>query len=248
MKTLSKLLLMAVLVTGCSKHDQAYYADNLDKAEEKIAECKADMMQAINDLDKDAAREVATDMECEYAQRAVAEYNRKKHEEARRLAAEKFAKEYQEQQAILEKMEFREFLQYGKQCAQYTSFNQPNCKAYSDLKKEKMQKEKRHLVEQYPNEKLEEYKERVCKGIDYDETYCNLARTAVNDVKEDKIVFYQQNREALVADFNECQSIYQDLVDKKMKKEAKLAVDSYKCQLALAGARKLKVYSFSKPL
>jgi hypothetical protein len=241
-------IITAIAISGCSKNDQAYYADNLDKAEEKIAECKADLREAIDNQDKDALRDVTTDMECEYAQRAVAEFNRKKHEEARRLAAEKFAQEYKEHSETLEKMTFKDFLQFGKQCQRYESFSQAQCKAYSDLKASKKQAEKRNLVEQYPNEKLEEYKERVCKGIDYDETYCELARSAVNGVKEDKIVFYQQNRDALVEDFNECQTIYQDLVDKKMKKEAKLAVDSYKCQLALAGARKVKVYNFSKPM
>lgn len=132
-KMLSILTLVTTTaISGCSKNDQAYYANNIGKAEEKTAECKADLREAIDIQDKEALRDITTDMECEYAQRAVVEFNRKKHEEAKRIATEKFQKEYQQQFSALEKTEFKDFLQFGKQCKQFESFNQPNCAAYNE--------------------------------------------------------------------------------------------------------------------
>lgn len=94
-KILLGVLVLAVLA-GCGEKNEEYYFQNLDKAKDKMAACKADAEKAFKNKDEKAFEKVRNDVECNAASDALQkqrqiDYEKKIQEQEleKKLAAEK---------------------------------------------------------------------------------------------------------------------------------------------------------------
>ena len=74
MKKILLCFFIVIGVVGCSEHDQEYYFNHIDKAKEKVQECKAQLKEAMVSRNKVKFTEILKDNECNAAQNAVAEF------------------------------------------------------------------------------------------------------------------------------------------------------------------------------
>ncbi|MUJ27917.1 hypothetical protein GNP73_07985 [Aliivibrio fischeri] len=256
LKKLAISLGVIIGLTACSERDFTYYQANIDKAQEKIAECEIEMKKAFMDGDAVRLQKTAEDVECKAATNAYNEYERKvaqlerdKREEEQRKQREldeaQFAKDLEKYTNQLTNMSFEEFYKFDRNC----SFSRTaQCKAFKNLKEARTADELSRLITQYPKEQLEAYSQKQCKGIEYDKNRCSLSRDAVYKQKKDQVNYYLDNRNALVSMFNTCQAKYAKFRKAQKFTDAQKSVDTFDCRMVANAASKLNVYSFAKPI
>lgn len=152
-------LLSVLVLSGCGSHDQEYYQDNLEEAEVKLAECTKQMMSAFMIADEAGFKAVSEDQECIAADRAIRadkDLQRKTKAEARdrqrQEAQVKFDLEYRRQLEALNEMPYVEFANIAKDCGFIAA--SPKCKAYSELEKQRHNREVELLVDRYSGSEL----------------------------------------------------------------------------------------------
>lgn len=249
-----------ILITACSERDRDYYEANIDDAQAKAEECEASMEAAFRTQDEEELESLAKDAECNFAVEVFQEHKRKlariKFEEQRkekervRKEEEKvFEQQYAEQLIALKELPYPDFFSLRKDCGVvFLAKKTPKCKAYADLKDEVETREIDVLKKQYSEGKLEEYRDSSCKGVEYNEAYCGLSRTAARQQKEERVNYYVNNREELKEEFNKCHATYDALRKSKKWQEANESIRTYQCEVVGKAAAKLKVYSFDKPI
>ena len=189
----------------------------------------------------------------EYEKKRIEE-ERIKEEEKKKLEKEKaekavlFEKEYMKELSSLETMKYTKFDKIKETCTMWsvTLSTSAKCKAYFELKEAKKLAEINQLKEKYPKGKLEVFRDKVCKGLNYDKVYCELSQKGASELESETISHYVNHRDILKMDFNQCQSEYLRLKGKW--KERNALTNSFKCRTVSRAAGKLKVYGFSKPI
>lgn len=98
---MKKIVLSVVVVgvlAGCGEKNEEYYFQNLDKAQDKMAACKADAEKAFKNKDEKAFEKVRNDAECQSASDALQKQRQIEYEQKvqareleKKLAAEKRA-------------------------------------------------------------------------------------------------------------------------------------------------------------
>ncbi|OOH92397.1 hypothetical protein BMT54_00390 [Pasteurellaceae bacterium 15-036681] len=83
------ILLVTLVLTGCSEKDKAYYLNNLDKAEAKKAECRSQQEKAFLAKDKQKLESLRKDAECQAAIEAIREHQQAEYERMKQEKAEK---------------------------------------------------------------------------------------------------------------------------------------------------------------
>lgn len=249
-----------IFLAACSKYDKAYYAANIDKAESKSRECNSAMEAAFVANNKEKITSLSEDVECKAAVEVFKKHKaelakverelKRKEKEQARLAAEKaFQEKYEQQLSSLKNLSYVDFVESTKDCVGSFSFKKsPICKAYQELKKDFDTKEIAVLKAKYSGEKLEDFRQDQCQGVNYSKLYCALALQAAREQKQEKIEDYLADRASLKKDFNQCQSQYDVLRKANKWGEANASIQTYQCSLVAQAASKLKVYSFNKPI
>lgn len=258
-----KLIFVALAVFGmsaCSERDLPYYQSHLDKAESKVKECAADLKEAFSAKDKDRLKVLSEDLECKAAKQAHTEYQRELAKLEQKKRAEERLKQRELEQAQytdevakytkeLSEMPISDFYAIRKECGQLSFGQRPaKCKAFDDVKEVKVTAELDALIKKYEGEKLSDYSQEQCKGIDYNEVNCDLSREAAKKQRQDQIDYYLADRDALKTVFNTCQAQYAELKKARKLTEARQHVKTFECSIVADAARKLKVYDFSKPI
>jgi hypothetical protein len=249
MKKLFVCVIAVAMLASCSDRDAEYYEKNPAKAKDRYMECEADAKAALMTKNEEAFQKIIADKECTFAHEALRAYENRKREE--KAAEEKriFLIAYEKESEILKDMEFVEFSSVGDFCkANFTYSNDAKCQAYRAMRESRERDERAAMATQYPGEELEKYRDRVCKGAEFSQLYCQLATKAASDQRTTRLTHYEQNRDDLVRDFNVCHSVYKELIDQKKRREAQLAVDNYECKILAQAARKVRVWNFSKPM
>ncbi|WP_345860739.1 hypothetical protein [Shewanella algae] len=254
-------ILMATFgLFACSEHDLPYYQSNLDKAESKVKECEAALKEAFSAKDKDQLKVLSEDLECKAAKQAHTEYQRELSKLEQKKRAEERLKQRELEQAQYEEevekytkelteMPIADFYAIRKECSLLSFGQRPaKCKAFDEIKEAKVTAELDVLIKKYEGEKLSEYNQEQCKGINYNEVNCDLSREAVKKQRQDQIDYYLTNRDALKSAFNTCQAQYAELKKARKLTEARQYVQTFECSVVADAARKLKVYDFSKPI
>lgn len=264
-----KLIIIFALLSasGCSDHNQEYYEANIDEAESKVNECEASFKAAFVAWDEEELKALSEDSECNFAAEVFTEYKmnlarierelKKEEEELKKEEKELkekeeeriYKKEYSEKMISLKDLAYFEFVKLKKDCKpMFGSKNTAKCKAYNELKKDRDIAEIEVLKDKYPDGKLEEFRDKSCKGMDYDEVYCELSRKAEAQQKEEKVEYYISNRDKLKNDFNQCHEKYMALQQSKKWEEARKLIRAYKCSVVGEAASRLKVRNWNKPI
>ena len=182
------------------------------------------------------------------AEEKIREEKKKKAEKEKAEKAVLFEKEYKKELNSLKTMQYAKFDKIKKTCTMWsvTSSTSPKCRAYLELKEAKKLAEINQLKEKYPKGNLEKFRDTVCKGLDFDEVYCELSQKAARELESETTAFYVNHRDMLRKDFNQCQSEYQRLQGKW--KERNALTSSFECRTVSNAAAQLRVYGFSKPI
>lgn len=189
----------------------------------------------------------------EYEKKRIEE-EKIKEEEKKKLEKEKtekavlFEKEYMKELNSLKTMEYATFDKIKETCTMWsvTSSTSAKCKAYLELKEAKKLAEINQLKEKYPKGNLEVFRNKVCKGLDFDKVYCELSKKGARELESETINHYVNHRDMLKIDFNQCQSEYQKLRGKWIEQDT--LINRFKCRTVGRAAAELKVYGFSKPI
>jgi len=249
-----------LLVTACSDRDREYYEANIEKAESKAEECENAMEAAFRAQDEEKLVAISKDSECNFAVDVFNEHKRKlarvkrelemkAREEAQKEEERIFEQKYSEKMVAFKELPYADFFKMRQDCGRiFSSKKTPECKAYGDLKNDVEAREIGLLKEKYSNGKLEEYRDKSCKGTEFDEAYCALSRTAAQQQMEERIEYYVSNRDELKSEFNKCQKTYSELRKAQKWKESDAAIRTYQCSVVGKAAAKLKVYNFNKPI
>ncbi len=254
------LSIAMVFLAACSKHDKAYYAANIDKAESKSKECNAAMEAAFVAQDEAKVTSLSEDVECRAAVEAFKEHKvalakierelkRKEREKAELEAKKAFEEEYNKQLSSLKGLSYADFFEQTKDCgSSFSSKKSALCEAYKNLAKEFQAKEIAVLKEKYIGGKLESFRDEQCQGSSYSKAYCTLAQKAAKEQRQEKIDAYLANRESLKKDFNQCYYQYDKLRKANKWGEANKSIQTYQCSVVARAASAVKVYSFNKPI
>ncbi|SUO95010.1 hypothetical protein [Suttonella ornithocola] len=116
------LSVLTLLLSACGEKDQAYYEAHPEKAEEKINQCKENLMQAAMNKDREKVEKIRTDAECQAADNARRILREKQR------AAEKAAEE-QARKEMLAKAEAQFQKEYGNMDlkAYLSAYRQSEC-------------------------------------------------------------------------------------------------------------------------
>ncbi len=262
-----KLFLLSTMVAnaGFFTHDLQYYETHLDDAKEKMDECFKSLQHALIDKDEDKIKELEQDSECDHADRALKEA-KSREEEARREIEEKQRKERQaknkalflqkKQEYILKykDMPYLEFLKDAEKCQYYRHYGNiftpkdSQCVAWKEMKKEKETIALDKLDATYPDKKLLDYKNKVCKRVQYGNIACNFAVLAFQHREESVIKNYLENRDLLKKDFNDCYAKITAFNKQRKFQEAQNVSNTYKCYMTYKAAQKLNIYGFFRPM
>jgi len=253
--------LCAVSLVGCSERNEEYYAGNLEAAQTKVQECEDQTKQAFIEKDKDKLQSISEDKECLAAQniyrthksnlrKLEREQQQERLEKEQQEQVKKFEAAYKKHTKKLKTLSYADFLVVQEQHCKRLTFEKikPICKAFNDLKPIKDNEQVIILKQKFKDKELEVYKEGVCMGLSFDETQCSLSKRAVREQQEEVQTYYLNNRDALKKDFNECSNRYSTFRKAGKHREATESLKEYKCQMVGKAARKLKVYSFKKPI
>jgi len=256
----------AVLHAGFFSNDKAYYDKHPKEAEEKAKLCEKALVVALQKGDMQLAEKYDKDEECKDARASYKEYltkKRKAQREARekQRAQEKAKKEavfkevYAKQLAIFKKADYETFMKLGKEdnCAHYfgelfsddLSPKDAKCKAWREIEPKKKQEKIGLLLKQYPQEKIFEYKEKMCKQYG---PSCDLAIKAADQETKNRVADYLAHKDKLKHDFNECYYALDKLAKAgKFNEKIKLQ-QSYKCNMPAQAALKLNIYGYFNPM
>ena len=221
-----------LLQAGFFDHDKEYYDKHPKEAKSKVDLCDKAVVTALKEGDMKLAEKYDKDDECLAAKKSLDEYKEKKRKEELLKKKAAFEKAYKEYLSKFEPMNYSSFMNAKKEACNNAGFFDDNakCKAWEDLKKEKIKAEIDRIIKENPKDKLFEYKKNVCK--DYFSDKCHLADKAVDKATEERIKFYLAHKDLLKKDYNECYHKIYDL-DMKSKYEEKSKVSfSYKCTTA----------------
>ena len=257
-----KTLLIGIFlsISACSDHNREYYEANIDKAELKMNECDASMEATFMSKDEEKLEALSKDVECNIAIKVFNEHKRnlakikrelkqRESEIAKKEEEKTFKKEYSEQLVLLKKLPYSDFINLKKDCKPtFMSKGTAKCEALNDLKKERDITEINALKDKYADGKLEAFRDKSCKGVNYSNIDCVLSKQAASQQQQDKIKYYISNRDKLKNDFNQCHKKYIALKKAKKWGEATKSLRTYQCKLVGKAAAKLKVYSFNKPI
>ncbi|MBN2769038.1 MAG: hypothetical protein JXQ68_08025 [Campylobacterales bacterium] len=265
-QTKLKLLVCCSMVSianaGLFDNDAAYYQDHPQKMDQKIDECNKAFAHAMIDKDKDKISDLKKDPECNAAHEAKKAL-RKKEYEARKRQEEKekadkealFNTEYDKSLSEFKTMDYQVFIGKEKEVCKSLSFFGDNlspeaakCKAWKDLKQVKENEGIETLLDQYPKDKILEYKNKVCEKALYGDPKCDFAIKAFNRETENVVEVYLSNREALKKDFNECQSSIDKLNKSGKYEEARKMQKTYQCEMALKAANKISIFGYFSPM
>ena len=256
-------LFMVVLTTSlfaCSDNDLSYYQSHLDEAKNKVQECDALFKKAITAQDIDQLETLSENLECKAARQARSEYQRelvqlenKKLKEERKKQLEqnkqKFITEYKRYKSELTGMKVEPFYGIQKECNR-SIYSEPSSKykTFKELQKTKWNAEISTLIEKYDGDKLVEFNKEQCRGLKYNQAYCEISHDAVKKQRKDKIEYYLVNRNILKTVFNKCQSKYIKLWRSTGFAEARQYIQTFQCSTVSAAAKELKVFDFSNPI
>ena len=266
--TILFLLTATLLNAGWFSHDKEYYLSHPDDAKAKLESCKQEFIEAIKEKDEDKIKDIQADSECRDAESAYKQHKRElyrakreleKQQRAKEMAKKKkaFEKEYQAKLELFKQSDFKSFMALKKECQYFSGTNlfgedyspkAAKCKAWKELQKDKEQKELTTLLSQYPDEKLLDYKNQVCKNAIYGDMTCNFARKAYEERTKQMVDYYVSHKDKLKQDFNECQYKVGKLHKSSKYQEAQKARDSYKCFMAAQAALKFNIYGYFKPM
>jgi len=258
--------LIILSIVGCGEKNKEYYEANIDKSEQKNIECETSIKEALKAKNKNKFESLVKDKECNIARKVMKEHKQhiaelqreieRKEYEKKRIEEEKekakkaalFEKEYVQELSSLETMEYVKFDKIKETCTMWsvTSSTSAKCKAYLELKEAKKLAEIKQLKEKYPKGSLEVFRNKVCKGLNFDKIYCELSQKGARELESETINRYVNHRDILKIDFNQCQSEYQKLRGKWIERDA--YINSFKCRTVGRAAAELKVYGFSKPI
>jgi len=270
LKTTTLLLLTATLLNaGFFSHDKEYYLSHPDDAKAKFESCKQEFVEALKEKDEDKIKDIQADSECRDAESAYNQHKQElyrakreleKQQRAKEMAKKKkaYEKEYQAKLEVFKQSDFKSFIALKKEC-QYFSFGgglystnyspkAAKCKAWKELQKDKEQKELTTLLNKYPDEKLLDYKNQVCKNALYGDLTCDFARKAYEERTKQIVDYYVSRKDKLKQDFNECQHKIDKLNKSSKYQESQKVKDSYKCFMAAQGAMKFRIYGYFQPM
>ncbi len=102
--SLATLFSSALVLTACSEpKDKAYYQNNPEAAEQKVQECRNQLMAAVQSKDKAKAEELAKDAECQWASEAKKAAQRAKRQAEAEARKAKIQAQRQQALAAAEK-------------------------------------------------------------------------------------------------------------------------------------------------
>ncbi|KAE9540534.1 hypothetical protein HT665_00115 [Ursidibacter maritimus] len=175
-KQLGLLSIGALLLVGCGEKDHQYYLENVDKAQEKVKECKAEVQKLLKEKNKEKLVELAANKECNAADSALKEH-RKQELEKQRLEKENARKE------LLEKIRKDLDKQYGnlswqEMAAEYVNHDCNNARSSSSW-------EQCEVLGKLYNEKEEQGKMELSKLsleqlLSEQKTYCTKDRRVLS--------------------------------------------------------------------
>jgi len=261
------LLTVTLLNAGWFSHNKEYYLSHPDEAKEKRNECEKSLAHAIIDNDKDKINAIQSNQECKdaksaYIQHRKTQYQAKqkieKQQRAKEMAKKKkaYEKEYQAKLEVFKQSDFKSFMALKQECEFYGgvlldkdySPKAAKCKAWQELQKDKEQKELITILNKYPDEKLLDYKNQVCKNALYGDMTCDFARKTYEERKKQIVNYYVSHKDKLKQDFNECYHKIDKLNKSSKYQEAQKVKDSYKCFMASQGALKFNIYGYFQPM
>ncbi|STY62039.1 hypothetical protein M3704_00290 [Mannheimia haemolytica] len=164
-------------LTGCSEKDKAYYLQNIDKAQTKVAECENKLKEAWKNKDENALKTLEKDAECNAAIQAVKEDRKIKAEQARKAAEAKAREEIDREKAKIKQelgqADWKAVAHYvvNSSCAKYvnqfskTGFAVPKdnyaCKAIEEIHLENLEAGKAELLK-FPYDELRSQEKEYC--------------------------------------------------------------------------------------
>jgi len=234
--------------------EKAYVAKDKNKVESLAKDKECNIAYKVIREHKRHIGEIQREIKRKAYEKERIEKERIRDKEKKKLEKEKaekvalFEKEYAKELSSLKAMEYIDFDKIKEVCTMWsvTSTTSAKCKAYLELKEAKKIDEIHRLKEKHPKGNLEIYRDKVCKGLDYDKVYCDLSQKGAREIESETIEHYTNHREILKKDFNQCQNKYQSLKGKW--KERNTLTKSFKCRTVSKAAARLKVYGFSKPI
>ncbi len=248
-------LATVVLLSGCGKKDYAFYKENIGEAEVRLKLCEQAAIDAVKTLNQDKLDELRKDEECLAADQAKKDHKKELAEqraaERREIAAERkkqFDTAVENLLVKFEALELKELESLHTTCKSYNRDQRPECFAKDTIVKRKIEALKQSLSDQYQGEALETYSAKMCAGIDYDKNQCDLTKDLLKEQRASAISAYLDNRDSLKSDFNDCQSHYQGLLDKKKRREASDYLNTWKCSTVGDAAKRIKIRNFRDPI
>ncbi|QUE32426.1 hypothetical protein [Francisella philomiragia] len=251
-KTISFLAFL--MLAGCSSHDEEYYKNHIDEAKTKYKECNEALNSAFMSSDKNKYEKTLKNPECIAADKAVKDYEQKLAEARKQEAEKKYKEEYSKSSVLFEKMSYKDFFNYKKNCSLYGGYmstGTTECKAYFDLQSQKESEEIANINNKYSGEALIKFKEESCKGSNVNtmnDAYCYISNKALEGQMKEKVSYYIAHKDELKKDFNECQKEYVTLKKQKGYSEAYKYLSTFKCDTAGKAAREYGVYNFDRPV
>lgn len=252
--------LALLAVTACTERNTEYYENNIDEAQVKMDECEALMGEAFKSKDKERLEEISKNPECNSASTVVRKHKQKlahikrelKQKELEKLKKEeekKYNEDYSKYLTSLQELNYKEVYTSTEKCKlNYKASKTAKCNALKEVSKLKLDEEIQNLKVRYVGGKLEEFRKKSCKGLDFNKVDCKIAKQAESQQQKEKIDYYLSHRDELKKDFNECHEEFKSLKKAKKWQEANESTRTYRCSLVGKAASKLKIYSFNKPI
>ncbi|MDP8052729.1 hypothetical protein QJU23_09930 [Pasteurella atlantica] len=204
-KSILLFCLSALLLTGCSEKDKAYYLSHIDNAKSKLKQCEKQMFEAMSSKDKEKFEAIRKDKECIAADQAIRE-NRKIQIEKARLEKEaleksEISKARKKLNEKFAKLDWKEIAyQYvNSDCAKklFISSNDYLCRAFKALYDEKAEQGKTALLKN-SLEQLFELKKTYCAKDQRRYSTCDIWKSAVKEqsaTEFSKLDFEQLDRQ-----------------------------------------------------
>jgi hypothetical protein len=237
--------------SGCAEHDTAYYQSNIAEAKEKSEECHKELMSAVEAEDKDRLIALQEDKECRAADRVYRQHKRElarlEEEKKRAETKRKFEEEYKKQLAYYQKIDVYALFEQKADCRSFVLSQSAKCKAYKEVYNAKLSNEVETMTVEKP-EILTSLITKSCSGLNFNNIKCIVARDAMNAKRKKAVEHYLSNRNALKVTFNECVDRFRALRDARKFEDARLHLNTFTCSTVGEAARKLRVYSFNKPI
>ncbi|MGX2949794.1 hypothetical protein ACWIUA_02635 [Ursidibacter sp. B-7004-1] len=175
-------------LTACSEKDKEYYLSHIEKAQEKVQQCRQEQEKAFLANNKEQYQAVKNDKECQAAHLAMKEHIQKKEEEERlaKEAKEKAAIEQakQELNKELSQLNWQETVQrfVNHQCSQiYISNENYECRAFKSIYDERVEDAKKELSKANFTELLTQEKQ-YCSRDKRKYSACSIWQDVITEV------------------------------------------------------------------